>query len=188
MAQNAALIRPNPARPAPVEVVASWYGYTSSNALTAYEVLNIRLGAVSSEPNIATLVQVQYQTLTRCFHPDQFSATGNALVLTRCNEIMQKLNEANEAVREAVRRRDYDISIGLDTQHGDGSYGMPGSINSALLQGAYGQVLVAMSKLGDIDLKLPSIVVVGYESDGKSSTLERLAMRSAFPCGVEFTT
>ncbi|KAJ1616135.1 hypothetical protein T492DRAFT_37993 [Pavlovales sp. CCMP2436] len=109
MIPHAALIRPNPARPAPVDVtcsmslIALWHGYTSSNALTAYEVLNIRLGAVSSEPNIATLVQVQYQTLTRCFHPDQFSATGNALVLTRCNEIMQKLNEANEAVREAVR-------------------------------------------------------------------------------------
>jgi len=186
MAQNAALIRPNPARPAPVEVVASWYGYTSSNALTAYEVLNISLDAVSSEPSIATLIQVQYQTLSRCFQPDLFSATG--LCFSRCKEIMQKLNEANETVRDATRRRDYNISIDLDVQHGDGSYGMPGSINVALLQGAYGQVLVAISKLGDMELKLPSIVVVGYESDGKSSTLERLAMRSAFPCGVEFTT
>jgi hypothetical protein len=103
MPHHAALIRQNPARPAPVDVVASWHGYTSSNALTAYEVLNISLGAVSSEPSIAALIQVQFQTLARCFHPDQFSATGNALVLTRCTEIMQKVNEAHETIRESIR-------------------------------------------------------------------------------------
>ena len=67
--------------------------------------------------------------------------------------------------------------------------GAPGGIGATLRQGNYGRILEALSKLpGGFDLKLPQIVVVGQESHGKSSVMERIAMRAAFPRARGFCT
>eukprot|EP00951_Prasinocladus_malaysianus_P008337 scaffold60317_cov19-Prasinocladus_malaysianus.AAC.1 len=61
-------------------------------------------------------------------------------------------------------------------------------MDQKLLQGPYGRILTAIKAVKDCDLRLPLIVVVGDENQGKSSTLERLARKEVFPRGEGFTT
>ena len=101
-------------------------------------------------------------------------------LLARCHRLLVN----------ATSRRMYDITLGVNQEAGDGRAGMDGGIGSRLLKdGAYGRLLRLVAKANcPFDLELPSIVVVGQESSGKSSLMERLAMRPAFPTGEEFTT
>mmetsp|Transcript_38037 Transcript_38037/g.120090 ORF Transcript_38037/g.120090 Transcript_38037/m.120090 type:complete len:278 (+) Transcript_38037:201-1034(+) len=73
--------------------------------------------------------------------------------------------------------------------HTDASRGIEG----ALSHSAYGRVLRAVSEVkgfnsGSVSLRMPVVVVIGDENEGKSSTLERIANRSIFPRGDGFTT
>uniref|UniRef100_A0A0G4GP20 Dynamin N-terminal domain-containing protein n=1 Tax=Chromera velia CCMP2878 TaxID=1169474 RepID=A0A0G4GP20_9ALVE len=60
---------------------------------------------------------------------------------------------------------------------------MGGIVERLLTRNIYGQVLRAIKSIGgDFSaLRLPRIVIIGDENTGKSSTLERIAMRRCFP-------
>lgn len=176
----------NPRSPASPEEITVWSAFLERTDLSAYQVLNIGHDRVLA-PDIDATIRDQFRLFTMAFHPDRIAAAHPNLVAS-ATRITQKVTQARFTVQDENRRRDYNISVGLDMGLGDGTFGLPGSINSALLRGAYGRVLVAVSKLRAFDLRLPKVVVVGLESSGKSSTLERLAMRSAFPRGEAFTT
>jgi GTP-binding protein EngB required for normal cell division len=176
----------NPSVPVTREDILAWDRHLGRTDLTAYGVLNIGPEIITSA-QIAATIHAQYTLLALALHPDRVSAAHPNLI-PQCTRMMQKLNEAHFTLRDPLRRRDYNISAGVDNTHGDATYGLPGSINAELLRGSYGRVLVALARVREFNLTLPKIVVVGLESAGKSSTLERLAMRSAFPRGEEFTT
>ena len=65
-------------------------------------------------------------------------------------------------------------------------------LSSHLLSSSTGKVIQAVDSLagilGEIDLSLPDIVVIGEESSGKSSVLERIAMLPAFPRDTNICT
>lgn len=168
--------------------VAAWSAHFGNDQLTAYEILAISHDTARNDPDIGATIEARYKALARAFHPDRAPPNEPAATREARTAVMQKINEAVATLRPPLRRRVYDITIGLDMEHGDGRHGAPGSINAALLRGAYGNVLRAVSRVRGFHLQLPKIVVVGYESSGKSSLLERVAFRSAFPRGEGFTT
>merc|ERR1712227_163589 len=65
-------------------------------------------------------------------------------------------------------------------------------MGSHLISSTAGKVIRAVDALAgileEIDLSLPEIVVVGEESTGKSSVLERIAMLPAFPKDEDICT
>lgn len=181
---------PLPTSPASSEEVSAWSAYFCNDRLSAYEILIITHDIARGDPDIADTIEARYRALALAFHPadphsppDQPAATREARTA-----VMQKIKEAYATLRSPLRRRVYDITIGIDMNEGDGRTGAPGSINATLLRGAYGNVLRAVSRVRGFDLQLPKVVVVGQESHGKSSLLERVAFRSAFPRGEGFTT
>jgi len=134
----------------------------------AYEILGV--------PSNATV-----EMITRSYQQQQLVTTDDTKdVLARCHTLL--VNETS--------RRMYDITLGVNQEAGDGRTGVDGGIGARLLKdGVYGRLLRLVAKANcPFDLELPSIVVVGQESSGKSSVMERLAMRPAFPTGEDFTT
>ena len=133
----------------------------------AYEILGV--------PSDASL-----DMITRAYHQQQLVTTDDKDVLARCHTLL--VNKKSRLM--------YDITLGVNQEAGDGRGGVEGGIGARLLKdGAYGRLLRLVAKANcPFDLELPSIVVVGQESSGKSSVMERLAMRPAFPTGEEFTT
>ena len=64
-------------------------------------------------------------------------------------------------------------------------------IGATMRNGAYGRLMDLVARVdrdGVFGLALPTIVVVGLESHGKSSLMERIALRDVFPRGVGFVT
>eukprot|EP00976_Prorocentrum_cordatum_P086885 1186681-Prorocentrum_minimum.AAC.1 len=196
---------------------------------TAYEVLGVSPFADQAEINRA------WKSLQMAWHPNRSEHP-------KATEVTQSINSSYDVLKEPVRRRVYDITVGLNTEFGDGTAGLPGGLGQKLMgEGAYGQILrlVERAKVrrlkgalshDDIryqqynphlsmvpvllsnpaaallptppgecvrrptrnqvpyELKLPDIVVIGVESSGKSSLMERLAIRAVFPRGENVTT
>jgi len=92
------------------------------------------------------------------------------------------LKEAFETLKTERRRIAY-----LEALHPPALNGITDMLMS---DGApYGRLLAASLKLqGKFALRLPKIVVCGMESEGKSSLLERIAMREMFPRDTAFCT
>ena len=94
-------------------------------------------------------------------------------------EIFQKIEQAWDTLQEPSRRANYDQELRRQAVLSQDAFAGEGSIGATLRSGAYGRILEAMEELprglAD-DLLLPQIVVVGSESAGKSSLMERIAI------------
>mmetsp|Transcript_19076 Transcript_19076/g.33935 ORF Transcript_19076/g.33935 Transcript_19076/m.33935 type:complete len:1089 (-) Transcript_19076:138-3404(-) len=98
------------------------------------------------------------------------------------NESTTAIEEAAETLRTETRRQAYLEALQPPTMSG---------ITDMLMNtdAPYGRLLAATLKLqGRFNLQLPKIVVCGMQSEGKSSLLERIAMREMFPRDVNFCT
>ena len=144
--------------------------------LTAYEVLDISPRAGPS------IIKKAYIELVQRWHPDKCAHP-------RATEVMQRLNAAWETLRDPARRFEYDASLGR--AGGRAAPRMSAWIGATLRNGAYGRLMDLVARIdekGMHGLTLPKIVVVGLESHGKSSLMERLALREVFPRGDGFVT
>ena len=141
-------------------------------AATAYQVLDVARDATFTQIAAARATLLFRWHTDRCRH-----AQANA-VSQKISEAFETLggNHGNEARRASYNRQAYPQAE-------------EGSISATLRNGSYGRVLEAMKKLPQgLSQQLPRIVVVGQESAGKSSVLERIAMRAAFPRAEGFCT
>ena len=106
---------------------------------------------------------------------------------------MQRINGAWATLREDQdddRRANYDESLRAATRRARRNRDSPW-IGATMRNGAYGRLMEFVAKVdrdGVFEMTLPTIVVVGLESHGKSSLMERLALRDVFPRGVGFVT
>ena len=106
---------------------------------------------------------------------------------------MQRINGAWATLREDQdddRRANYDESLRAATRRARRNRDSPW-IGATMRNGAYGRLMDFVAKVdsdGVFEMTLPTIVVVGLESHGKSSLMERLALRDVFPRGVGFVT
>ena len=136
---------------------------------SAYEVLGVGHDASQAQ------IEASQRSLRIAFHPDKKNHVN-------ATQIFQKVEEAFDTLQVEARRSSYDRST-------QAMGGMRGGIGATLREGKYGRIADALSRLpGGFQLKLPEIIVVGVESSGKSSLMERLAMRSAFPRAESFCT
>ena len=103
---------------------------------------------------------------------------------------MQRINSSYESVRDEARRANYDESLRAAARRARRNRDSPW-IGATMRNGAYGRLMEFVAKVdrdGVFEMTLPTIVVVGLESHGKSSLMERLALRDVFPRGVGFVT
>ena len=103
---------------------------------------------------------------------------------------MQRINSSYESVRDEARRANYDESLRAAARGARRNRDSPW-IGATMRNGAYGRLMEFVAKVdrdGVFEMTLPTIVVVGLESHGKSSLMERLALRDVFPRGVGFVT
>ncbi|GBG25638.1 Interferon-induced GTP-binding protein Mx1 [Hondaea fermentalgiana] len=115
----------------------------------------------------------------------------------------QRLREAFQTIETEAFRAGYCLALSVfDDQSNDGffdnaqvepradpvhSKGIAGILCAP--DAPYARLLqAAMQVQGRFELELPQIVVCGTESQGKSSTLERIAMRDIFPRDRRFCT
>ena len=147
---------------------------------TAYDVLGVDPRADAND------IRRAYHNRSRRWHPD------------RCNhprrtEVMQRINGAWATLREDQdddRRANYDESLRAAARRARRNRDSPW-IGATMRNGAYGRLMEFVAKVdrdGVFEMTLPTIVVVGLESHGKSSLMERLALRDVFPRGVGFVT
>ena len=150
---------------------------------TAYDVLGVDRGADASA------IRHAYHERSRRWHAD------------RCNhslatELMQRINGAYESVKDAAHRANYDESMARAARRhrAEGAWAARARtpwIGATMRNGAYGRLMDLVARVdrdGVFGLALPTIVVVGLESHGKSSLMERVALRDVFPRGVGFVT
>ena len=105
---------------------------------TAYQVVDVNRGA-SSEA-----IKTSYTKLILLWHPDKTPHR-------EANDVTQKLHEACHTLRDASRRRAYDIAVGYDQDAGNVVNGASGNIGEVLRRGVYGRIYEAVSKLlGDL--------------------------------------
>ena len=103
---------------------------------------------------------------------------------------MQRINSSYESVRDEARRANYDESLRAAARRARRNRDSPW-IGATMRNGAYGRLMEFVAKVdrdGVFEMTLPTIVVVGLESHGKSSLMERLALRDVFPRGGGFVT
>jgi GTP-binding protein EngB required for normal cell division len=105
---------------------------------------------------------------------------------------MQRINGAYESVSDDARRANYDESMARAARRrrAEDRERTPW-IGATMRNGAYGRLMDLVARVdrdGVFGLTLPTIVVVGLESHGKSSLMERVALRDVFPRGVGFVT
>ncbi|EOD32824.1 hypothetical protein EMIHUDRAFT_631932, partial [Emiliania huxleyi CCMP1516] len=148
-------------------------------AATAYEVLGVPPNATHEQ------IAAQHRELRVRWHPDKHRNSHE-----RATQIFQKIEQAWDTLQDPSRRAKYDQELRRQAVSQDAFAG-EGSIGATLRSGAYGRILKAMEELprglAD-DLLLPQIVVVGSESAGKSSLMERIAMQAFFPRAEGFCT
>ena len=150
---------------------------------TAYDVLGVDRGADASA------IRHAYHERSRRRHAD------------RCNhslatEVMQRINGAYESVKDAAHRANYDESMARAARRrrAEGAWAARARtpwIGATMRNGAYGRLMDLVARVdrdGVFGLTLPTIVVVGLESHGKSSLMERVALHDVFPRGVGFVT
>ena len=144
---------------------------------TAYDVLGV-------DPRAdANAIRRAYHNRSMRWHPDRCNHA-------RRTEVMQRINSSYESVRDEARRANYDESLRAAARRARRNRDSPW-IGATMRNGAYGRLMefVAMvDRDGVFEMTLPTIVVVGLESHGKSSLMERLALRDVFPRGVGFVT
>ena len=136
--------------------------------VTAYEVLGVATDANKH------MIKKAYRAKNVRFHEDKCK-------LARAKDVRQRLYECYKMLMDTQRRAAYDEAMGLRKTVAD--------IDGVLKDGAYGRLmrLVADADV-PFDLVLPKIVVIGLESHGKSSLMERIARREVFPRGENFVT
>ena len=117
-----------------------------------------------------------YRRLSRSVHPNRGPERP-----PDADERYRALQEAYDMLHEPDSRRGYDKSIGQRPQ----SFG----IHTLLDDGStYGRILRTIERVHAFDLVQPTIVVIGDESHGKSSLMERITMRDYFKTGRGFCT
>ena len=149
-------------------------------AATAYDVLDVAPNATHGQ------IAARHKELQRHWHPDRHRNNTDL-----ANRVAQKINESWETLKDPPLRQKYDHELRRrDAQAArQAGAGVDASIASTLQKGSYGRILEAMKKLPQgFSLSLPQIVVVGVESAGKSSLMERIAMREFFPRADGFCT
>ena len=144
---------------------------------TAYDVLGV-------DPRAdANAIRRAYHNRSMRWHPDRCNHA-------RRTEVMQRINSSYESVRDEARRANYDESLRAAARRARRNRDSPW-IGATMRNGAYGRLMEFVAKVdrdGVFEMTLPTIVVVGLESHGKSSLMERLALRDVFPRGVGFVT
>ena len=146
---------------------------------TAYDVLGVDPGADASAVRYARNERIRRWQTDRCNH-------------SRATEVMQRINGAYESVSDDARRANYDESMARAARRrrAEDRERTPW-IGATMRNGAYGRLMDLVARVdrdGVFGLTLPTIVVVGLESHGKSSLMERVALRDVFPRGVGFVT
>ena len=136
-----------------------------------YQILGVPPNAETAE--IATA----YRQLSRRGdgrHPDR---GGDA-------ERYQALQNAHDILIDPEKRRKYDISIGQQPQ----AFGVQQLVDDGSTYGRILKLLERVQPSTTFHLRIPTIVVIGDESNGKSSLMERLTMREYFETGHGFCT
>ena len=151
---------------------------------TAYDVLGVDQRAD------ARAISKAYHRRCKRWHPDK--GCNHSLA----TEVMQRINGAYESVKDAAHRANYDESMARAARRrrAEGAWAARARtpwIGATMRNGAYGRLMDLVARVdrdGVFGLTLPTIVVVGLESHGKSSLMERVALRDVFPRGVGFVT
>ena len=151
---------------------------------TAYDVLGVDQRAD------ARAISKAYHRRCKRWHPDK--GCNHSLA----TEVMQRINGAYESVNDADHRANYDESMARAARRrrAEGAWAARARtawIGATMRNGAYGRLMDLVARVdrdGVFGLALPTIVVVGVESHGKSSLMERVALRDVFPRGVGFVT
>ena len=133
-----------------------------------YQILGVARNAETDE------IQKAYRKRSLQTHPDH---GGDA-------EQHRAVQEARDTLVDPDLRREYDISIGQRPQ----AFGVQQLIDDGSI---YGSILILLERVqpsSTFDLQIPTIVVIGDESNGKSSLMERLTMREYFETGHGFCT
>ena len=112
-----------------------------------------------------------YRHLSRSAHPDR---GGN-------EEQHRALQEARDTLCDEDLRREYDLSIGQRPR----AFGVQLLLDDGSM---YGRILQVLERVHAFDLHPPTIIVIGDESHGKSSLMERITMREYFGTGRGFCT
>ena len=94
------------------------------------------------------------------------------------------VQKARHTLADPNLRREYDISIGQRPQ----AFGVQQLVDDGSTYGSILKLLERVQPLRTFDLQIPTIVVIGDESHGKSSLMERLTMREYFATGRSFCT
>ena len=153
---------------------------------TAYDVLGVDRGA---EGLGDSAIRHAYHERSGRWHPDKTNHS-------RATEVMQRINGAYKSVKDAAHRANYDESMARAARRhrAEGAWAARARtpwIGATMRNGAYGRLMDLVARVdrdGVFGLTLPTIVVVGVESHGKSSLMERVALRDVFPRGVGFVT
>jgi len=126
-------------------------------------------------------IKAAYRRLSIVWHPDRINPELPDTIKDLAAKVIRKINESYESIRTADVRALYDETLAEQLGKADG-------IAEVLRAGAYGKMLAVVTRLRQFDLTLPQIVVFGTESSGKSSLMERIAMKSLFPRDRDFCT
>ena len=116
-------------------------------------------------------IESAYRHLSRSVHPDR---GGD-------EEQHCALQEARDTLCDEDLRRLYDLSIGQRPR----AFGVQILLDDGSM---YGRILRLLERVHVFDLHPPTIVVIGDESHGKSSLMERITMREYFGTGRGFCT
>jgi WD40 repeat protein/GTP-binding protein EngB required for normal cell division len=143
------------------------------DGLTAFEILGVKEDCTDEEVNKAK------KRLLLKWHPDKNSGNPYA------KEASQRILEAFQTIDTSAKRISYSTALMIAKfNYGEGIVSVLVAENAA-----YGRLFRAVSKMDNThNLDLPEIVVFGMESQGKSSVLERIAMRELFPRSRSFCT
>ena len=133
-----------------------------------YQILGVARNAETDE------IQKAYRKRSLQTHPDH---GGDA-------EQHRAVQEARDKLVDHDQRREYDISIGQQPQ----AFGVQRLIDDGSIYGSILKLLERVQPSSTFHLQIPTIVVIGDESHGKSSLMERLTMREYFATGRGFCT
>jgi len=136
-------------------------------AADMYALLGVARGPLTSTEDI----ERAYRNRSREFHPDRGGS----------EEQHRALQEARDILVDPDRRREYDLSIGLRPQ----AFGTQRLLDDG---STYGRLLQLLERVHVFDLEPPTIIMIGDESHGKSSLMERITMREYFGTGRGFCT
>ena len=132
-----------------------------------YALLGVARGPLTSTEDI----ERAYRRRSREVHPDHGGS----------EEQHRAVQEARDTLADPDRRREYDLEIGLRPQ----AFGTQRLLDDG---STYGRLLQLLERVHAFDLEPPTIIMIGDESHGKSSLMERITMREYFGTGRGFCT